>query len=93
MVHFTDLVLLEVPKVRHVQVVIVHLGFTLATAHTTAAETATTEVAARQQAANSEQGLKVLSLFVVILRHFTLSFTHKNSQCHTLFKLSSLERC
>ena len=84
MVYFTDLVLLEVPKVRHVQVVIVHLGFTLAATSATAAEAATAEVTARQQAANSKQGLKVLSLFVVFLRHLTLKFhAQKQSMSHS----------
>ena len=47
--HDTDLVLLlEVSNVRHVQVVIVHPGFTLSTTHATAAQAATAEVAARQ---------------------------------------------
>ena len=47
--HDTDLVLLlEVPNVRHVQVVIIHLGFTLSATSATAAQAATAEVAARQ---------------------------------------------
>ena len=61
MLHFTDLVLLEVTKVRHVQVIIVHLGFTFAATSATAAEAATAEVTARQQAAHSKQGLKLLA--------------------------------
>ena len=85
MLHFTDLVLLEVPKVWHVQVIIVRLGFTLAATSATAAEAATAEVTARQQAAHSEQGLKVLALFVVILRHSTLRVLRTKTVNVTLF--------
>ena len=47
--HDTDLVLLlEVPNVRHVQVVIIHLGFTLSATSATAAQAAAAEVAASQ---------------------------------------------
>ena len=62
MIHSTDLVLLlEVSNVRHVQVVIIHLGFTLAATSATAAQAATAEVAARQKTTHSKQGLKILS--------------------------------
>ena len=55
----TDLVLLlEVPHIRHVQVLIIHLRFTLAAASTTTAEATAAEVATRQKAADPKQGLQ-----------------------------------
>ena len=83
MLHFTDLVLLEVPKVRHVQVLIVRLGFTLAATSATAAEAATAEVTTRQQTADSKQGLKIASF--VTLRQITRFNAQKQSMPMSLF--------
>lgn len=86
----TDLVvLLQVSKVRHVQVIIIHLGFTLATASTTAAEAATAEVTARQQTAHSKQGLKFNN---IIARYLASRQSISRTVIVNFLKLLSLER-